>query len=390
MRTSGGVFQGGPYDVIVLAPWLREGGADKGVLQYLDFYATVFPRVLLITTRPEDSPWRTRVAPGVEILEAGWALASLCPEDQETVLFRLLLERAPALLHGIQSDLGWRVVSRWGAALQTQIDCLLMSSFAHETDAQGRKGGYAATYLPTARDHLDGILTDNRPYARQLITEFALDPQKVWPVPFWVADPVTGAAPAPREAGDPPHILWVSRFCLQKRPDILFEVARALPSVVFDVYGTPDRETGALYRKLQRLRNVRVHGAYGCFEDLVREQRFDAFLYTTDSDGLPNVLLEAAQAGLPIVCPAHIGGLRDLIGPESGYPVAETNTAIDYQVALQSLLANPGVAQERAKRAALLCRTRHTRAAFTTTMATLVSSFGYGSPLARPADQEAS
>ncbi|MDA8120249.1 MAG: hypothetical protein M0Z85_09490, partial [Gammaproteobacteria bacterium] len=190
----------------MLAPWLREGGADKGVLQYLDFYATVFPRVLLITTRPEDSPWRTRVAPGVEILEAGWALASLCPEDQETVLFRLLLERAPALLHGIQSDLGWRVVSRWGAALQTQIDCLLMSSFAHETDAQGRKGGYAATYLPTARDHLDGILTDNRPYARQLITEFALDPQKVWPVPFWVADPVTGAAPAPREAGDPPHI----------------------------------------------------------------------------------------------------------------------------------------------------------------------------------------
>jgi glycosyltransferase involved in cell wall biosynthesis len=56
---------------------------------------------------------------------------------------------------------------------------------------------------------------------------------------------------------------------------------------------------------------VSLHGGYDDFARIVRQDH-SAFVYTSAWDGLPNVLLEAASANLPIVAP-DIGGIRDLI-----------------------------------------------------------------------------
>ncbi len=364
------------YDVIVMAPWLREGGADKGVLQYTDHYANTFERVLLITTRPETSPWVTRVAPSVEVLETGRVLSHLPPEDQIAVVLRLLLELSPALVHVVQSDIGWRVISGFGGAIRANGAKILVSSFAHELNGSGRKAGYAATYLPAAREHLNGVLTDNIPFAHQLIREFALRPETVWPVHFWVDETSRAMTTAPTDRADTKHVLWASRVCLQKRPDLLLGIATAMPDILFDVYGSPDNETATLYRKLQRLENVHAHGIYGNFDEIVRDKRFDAFLYTTDSDGLPNVLLEATMAGLPIVCPTHIGGIRDLVSQDTGYPVADAGCIGDYVTALREILANPEEARRRAENALAVCRTRHTKSAFLASMGAVMVSVG--------------
>lgn len=364
----------GHYDVIVIAPWLREGGADKGVLQYTDFYAETFARVLLITTRPETSPWVARVAPSVDVLEAGRTLSRLAPEDQVAVVLRLLLELSPSLVHIVHSEIGWRVISGFGGAIRANSTKILASNFAHGIDAIGRKAGYAAAYLPAVRDNLDGVLTDNVPFAHQLVREFALPPETVWPVHFWVDDTPRSSVTPPLDGAGAKRVLWASRVCLEKRPDLLLGVAKAMPDIAFEVYGSPDNETATLYSKLQRLKNVRVHGAYGSFDEIVRDQRFDVFLYTTDSDGLPNVLLEATMAGLPIVCPAHVGGIGDLISQDSGYPVADAGCIRDYVTALRKVLADAEEARSRAERALILCRTRHTRSAFVSSMKTVMAS----------------
>lgn len=356
------------YDVIVVAPWLREGGADKGVLQYTEYYANAFERTLLITTRLEGSPWVQRVAPAVEVLEAGRVLSQLALEDQVAVVLRLLLELSPALVHVVQSDIGWRVISGFGGGIRANGTKILTSLFTHETDSLGRKMGYAAAYLPAVRDNLDGILTDNVPFAHQLVREFALLPETVWPVHFWVDDtPRSPVTPQLDDAGAK-RVLWASRICSQKRPDLLLGVVKALPGILFDVYGSPDKETISLYRKLQRLKNVRTHGAYGRFEAIVRDQHFDAFLYTTAFDGLPNVLLEAAMAGLPVVCPAHIGGIGDLINQETGYPVRDENNIADYVAAIREALVEPAQANARIEQAVARCRARHTRPVFMASM----------------------
>ena len=366
-----GRLKGHHYDVVVLAPWLREGGADKGTLQYADFYADTFERVLLITTRPEASPWIARVVPLVEVLEAGPVLSQIAPEDQASVILRLILELAPRLIHVVQSDIGWRVISGFGGAIRANGTKILVSSFAHESDAVGRKAGYAATYLPVARENLDGILTDNIPFAHQLTREFALKPDTVWPVHFWVDDTTRPLVTTPLDGAK--RVLWASRVCLQKRPDLLLGIAKAMPDILFEVYGSPDNEIAKLYRKIQRLENVHMHGTYNGFGEIVRDQHFDVFLYTTDHDGLPNVLLEAAMASLPIVCPAYIGGIGDLISPESGYPVPENNID-NYVAAIREILANPREARNRAMRATAICQVRHTRSAFADSMKTVMAT----------------
>ena len=381
-------LKAGHYDIIVMVPWLREGGADKGVLQYTDYYANAFERVLLITTRPEASPWAARVASTVEILEAGRVLSQLAPEDQTAVVLRLLLELSPALVHVVQSDIGWRVISGSGGAIRANGAKILASNFAHEFDAMGRKGGYAATYIPAARGHLNGVLTDNIPFAHQLTREFALRPETVWPVHFWVDEGVSPVTAAPSDRADTKRVLWASRVCLQKRPDLLLGIAVAMPDLLFEVYGSPDNETATLYSKLQRLKNVRVHGAYGGFHEIVQNRHFDTFLYTTDSDGLPNVLLEATMAGLPIVCPAHVGGIGDLISQDSGYPVADAGCVGDYVTALRKVLADAEEARSRAERALTLCRTRHTRSAFMNSMEAVIASAGITHNVARLATNQ--
>ena len=39
---------------------------------------------------------------------------------------------------------------------------------------------------------------------------------------------------------------------------------------------------------------------------------YDAFLYTSAFDGLPNVLLEALSAGLPVIAP-DVGGIGEAV-----------------------------------------------------------------------------
>ncbi|MCH2887450.1 hypothetical protein K3V87_14745, partial [Listeria monocytogenes] len=82
-----------------------------------------------------------------------------------------------------------------------------------------------------------------------------------------------------------------------KRPDLLYEIALALPEYLFEVPGEVDPACrGETQRKLRRLPNVRVHGRYDSFQALVRQGRYAMLLYTSRYDGLPNILLEATAA----------------------------------------------------------------------------------------------
>jgi len=59
------------------------------------------------------------------------------------------------------------------------------------------------------------------------------------------------------------------------------------------------------------LPNLCYRGAFDGFAAL-DHGAYDAFVYTAAFDGMPNVILEAIAAGLPIIAP-DIGGIREII-----------------------------------------------------------------------------
>jgi glycosyltransferase involved in cell wall biosynthesis len=71
-----------------------------------------------------------------------------------------------------------------------------------------------------------------------------------------------------------------------------------------------------------------------------------ALVYTTQWDGMPNILLEAARAGLPIVAPA-IGGIREFMPVEWLVPDCEDAGA--YVAQIRRLAEDGALREERSR-----------------------------------------
>jgi glycosyltransferase involved in cell wall biosynthesis len=76
---------------------------------------------------------------------------------------------------------------------------------------------------------------------------------------------------------------------------------------------------------------------------------YDALLYTSLWDGLPNVLIETAAAGVPIAA-ADVGGVKELVMPETGWLVEDHENPRSYLRALDEIRANPAEAARRRDR----------------------------------------
>jgi len=80
-----------------------------------------------------------------------------------------------------------------------------------------------------------------------------------------------------------------------------------------------------------------------------------------DMDGLPNVVVEAAAVGVPLVT-TDVGGLPDLVRDGETGLVAKPGDAADLAAKLDAVLGEPAAASARARRARELVEARHDEA----------------------------
>lgn len=345
---------------VFFAPWIKRGGADLGLLHHLRALdADPAAKVVLITTENADSPWLDQVPESVHTIEFGRVFSQLTESEQQTVILRMLLQHPPAVVHNINSRLCWDLFVLHGRALSQQSR-LYASCFCDDYDTAGNSVGYARSHLDKAYDQLTCILSDNAKFPAQLCADYAFDLKRFETVYF----PTAPRMPMQRSVTNRQSICWAGRLDTQKRPDILIKIAQSLPGVLFDVYGSVllDQKNGYA-NQLAKLPNVRLMGAYNGFESIPVEQ-YSALLYTSAWDGLPNVLLEAGAAGLPIIAP-DIGGIAELIDEECGYLVAACDDVVGYVSLLSELLAAPEIAAAKAKQLHEKIDNRHSFAAFT-------------------------
>ena len=139
-------------------------------------------------------------------------------------------------------------------------------------------------------------------------------------------------------------MLWAGRFDLQKRFDLVVEIARLRPDLEICAWGKPVLHDIDL--DLDDLPpNIRLMGVYDGFDQLPLDD-VDFLLYTSGWDGIPNVVLEGAQSGIPIVASA-VGGVPEVVTPETGYPVVDTDDPAAYVAAIEQLLSEPAAATRR-------------------------------------------
>lgn len=338
-----------PYSHVLLVPWLKQGGADRGILYHARAIAEHDPaaRILVLSTENSPSPWASRLPPQATHVDFGHHASALEFALQVSVMVRVLVQLRAPMVHVVNSRVGWETILRHGLAL-TQHSRLFASIFCDDYDLRMNPVGYARDYLRYCYPYLSTVICDNSRYPQIWSRELGVPAALFTVVPF----PYDGELPhlpsTSLSAADPDRVLWAGRLDRQKRPDLLAAIAARLPEVHFDVYGAQVMSGAATQDlgKLRSLPNVTLHGEFQRLETVARSSHF-AYLHTTAWEGTPTILFDAAAARLPICAPA-VGGIVDFLPPQDLIDVPDDIDAFVQQ--LQALRASAPLRDDRVQR----------------------------------------
>ena len=362
-------------------PFLANGGAEQtlaAVCRFLGSAESETSQILFLTdlkipATPAELPKAVLI---VDLLEL---LPDSSMEQRERFLTTCLKALRPRIFHCINSDIGWRTIIDHGAVFQHTMK-LVGSIFAFQFSAStGERIGYAETYLPAAYPRLHYLLSDNRRFVTEAATVYGLpDADRKCRVIYNVPrnfSPALIEATARRLSGiapgaatrEPLKVLWAGRLDEEKRIDLLPQIAASCPEFEFHVFGKP--VVGDKPNFDQVPSNLHLRGGFSSPDEVFVED-FDAFIFTSRWEGLPNVLLEVALHGIACVAPT-IGGVGEVISEETGYPLPERPDSTDYQLALLQIGHDRPDAARRAMRLLTLISTRHSKEQFERSLAAI-------------------
>ena len=376
----------GPAMHWIALPFLSAGGAQQVAINLCRALRELRPDASVVLLVPDcRSPGAMPPLPdGVCVVSFGDYLGEGASYTRKQSLLRALLRAGqPACFHNINSDVAWHLIVAEGERLK-QYTRLYASIFAFQFNPGGQKKiGYAAYFLQEAMPHLSGLLSDNGRFIDDAALEYGFDDQararsvvlhqpcrlepqmgEAWPGALRLAlrrqQLQEGASAAER-----PQILWAGRLDDEKRVDLFLDVVRHCTFADFYVFGQVVLGDEAA---LPQLANLRYEGPFSSPTEWVVRHDFDAFLFTSRWEGMPNVLIEAGAMGIPIIAPT-VGGVRDLVRKETGYPLPERPSVADYEHAIRQLMGDPLGALVRAEHMLAHVQMHHSWAGFVAALA---------------------
>jgi glycosyltransferase involved in cell wall biosynthesis len=298
---------------VVLLHQLRRGGAEKEAILHLKAYCQIFPKnkVSLVITSPVEPDLAWQLPEAVEIVEFG-KLTSHLPDlsVRDYLLFRVLNKIRPTIIHNNCSRDAWKIFVTYGRQL-AQYSKLWGSLYCVDYRGDGFSASYAFEYLFGAAEHLDCLLLDNQHFLDQLRTMVPLKSSRKL---FYPVEEHQANWSAPRQG--PLKIFWSARLSFQKDLQTLLGAVWLFPEIEFHVYGEISESESDILM-LGKQKNVVLWGAFDGIDDIDVNQ-YDAFLYTTLWDGLPNILLEVGARGLPVISP-RVCGIPEILNNENSF-----------------------------------------------------------------------
>jgi glycosyltransferase involved in cell wall biosynthesis len=336
----------GERRVLMLAPWVEVGGADRFTIELAAGLRARGCRVSVCLSRPSANLWLDELRRAAD--EVFNLPAFLAPADYPRFL-RYLIESRGITTVLVQNDLfAYRLLP----FLRAWCPNVPILDFLH-LEQEHYHGG-----VPRAALECDPVIdlhVTASHHLRRWMIERGADPMRTEVCPINVDTRRWQPDPAARERvraalgmrPDEPVIAVIGRLVPQKRPRLVAEIARALaeqgvPGTLLVVGDGPDRGWMRRFVRRHRLeRRVRLLGAAPSAR--VREimAASDMLLLPSEHEGIAFALFEAMAMGLVPVA-ADVGGQRELVTPDCGVLIpAAGDQVAQYVEALRRLIADP-------------------------------------------------
>lgn len=381
---------------VVLLPFLTKGGADKFIIDVLDGLGELDPNrrfLVLVGQKFAKHEWLDRLPENSVFIDL-YEYARLCydiPEAIEHITLRVIQSVAPeAVLHLKSSEYAVGFFRRFHPMLKRN-----RTVFYRFCDIRTFEGGLPFTlghefdFLSEHADALDLVITDNA--ATAAFDCARIDVLRDRYHALYAHHPVPTEQPLAERPKPRRRLLWASRMDRQKRPELLLKIApllkKRLPDVRIDIYGSAVLDMFDPAR-FDSHANLAYKGGYDGFAALPCDA-FDAMVYTSHYDGLPNVVLEAMATGLPVIAP-DIDGISEAVADgETGFLIDnlpdEEALADAYVAAVERLYAAETDAAMLGRTGRERIAARHGRAAYLERIAEI---FGLPSGLSEVAEPD--
>lgn len=368
----------GRFTDVVLLPWLKPGGAEKYVLHLLEEIVRQQSdsRLLVIAGEAANRhEWMDRLPASSVFIDIYNAFPLLDDTERDAMLMRAMLAVTTngARLHIKSSVFAHRLLDAYGAVLASRFRPVYYR-FCDDTCHWQGESLRSPWGVKVMRRHLPGFWK----VVSDCVATVAGDQQVLGALQSKYETIYTRCELKPRVEHKPwprHRLLWASRIGAQKRPELLASIAKALKEtgldVVIDVYGTPDYGVDPRAIFDDRSSGVTYRGSFSSFQELPIES-YDGFLYTSAYDGLPNILLEALGAGLPVIAP-DVGGVGEVVKPGlTGLLVDGVDDQAlvqDYVRAIRALYEDWAVVADMVANGQRLVESQHGAAAFSSRVA---------------------
>jgi glycosyltransferase involved in cell wall biosynthesis len=303
---------------VVFLPSSSADNAEQCIADVIGGLERLHPlrKFLVLTEDPSQANCWTERLPESAILVDLYTTCQSCSQEMLDILvLRLIQSVAPkAVLHLTNSNLSQSFFRKYARLLKENTNiCYRFSDPVCFRDDLMFQRGIQFEFLSAVGDHLELIIADNEHLASRDRVKLDFLAGRFHRL-YAKCPPLTHAEAIAARPGRWNRLLWASPLDSKHRPELLFALAsrlkRRCPEVTIDIWGTPMVD-GFDIGRFAQFDNLLYRGAYNVFRSLL-PGKYDGFVYTTVSDGLPKVVLEALAAGLPVIAP-DIGGIGEVV-----------------------------------------------------------------------------
>jgi len=354
-----------PISHVITLPFFGIGGAQKSALETARAIVQQTGQGVILLGVDKTLGAFPPSKPGIAIVDLCTLSSQSTTGHRQELILALLKHFGIARVHNVNSEVVWDLYLRSSDRI-LPFATLFASIFAYQFDEEGREiTGYAQKFLQPGLDVCDTIFTDN-----QRFIEMATERLEGTGSPFHKLHCAYNPVPTPPSQSVTSHkggFVWAGRLDKDKRFGLLLDIATARPDLKFHVFGSKVVSDVQNDPMTNAPPNVIYEGPFSP-ETLSGFSIYDALLFTSNWEGLPNLLLEAGSAGVPIIAPL-VGGVGELITYKTGFPLPEGATTENYIDAIELVLSAPSQAEKKSHALKTLIGRRHSYSTFTDSLA---------------------